>query len=276
MAKPSLKVDRLRLYDSEYRQKGLYTIQEGLKQDERILGALLVGSGAIGFKDEYSDLDIAVLVEEEELNKVYLDWETRIPKLLPVIEHFKDPPKHLYGFLFDRFLEFDISFQSKSTMYARRPHWRILFDKRDLLPQLMKPRERAKRNFTEEHGKRISESWYWVIHCITSIQRCQLLRATYFINRLRDETVLMAGLNCGIRTGIDDFYGDADSLPEEKKQRILQTYPASLEPPELIRALKANVNTYYSEAALLDQKYGLKKASTLAHSMREYLEAFSS
>lgn len=234
-----------------------------------------MGSGATGFKDEYSDLDMAVLVDEEELDKVYLDWEARIPELLPAIEHFKSPTKRLYGFLFARHLELDISFQSQSGLFVRRPDWKILFDKRGIIPQLMKPRERAKRNLAEEHSKRISESWYWVIHCITAIQRCQPLRATYFINRLRDEAVLMAGLNCGLRTSIEDFYGDADKLPDEKKQRVLQTYPKSFDPAELLRTLKAVVEVYYSEAEVLDEKHGLKKASSLYYSMKEYLEAFN-
>ena len=234
-----------------------------------------MGSGATGFKDEYSDLDMTVLAEEKGLDKVYVDWETRIPELLPVIEHFKDPTRHLYGFLLERFLELDISFQSETTLFARRPDWRILFDKQGTIPQLMKPRERAKRNLAEEHSKRISESWYWVIHCTTSIQRRQPLMATHFINRLRDEAVLMAGLDCGLRTSIEDFYEDADRLPDEKKQRVRQTYPMSFDPPELLRALRAVVDTYYSEAEVLDEKHGLKKASTLSSSMKEYLKAFN-
>ena len=41
----------------------------------------------------------------------------------------------------------------------------------------------------------------------------------------------------------------------------------SFDPPELLRALKAVVDTYYSEAEVLDEKHGLKKASTLARAV---------
>jgi len=43
----------------------------------------------------------------------------------------------------------------------------------------------------------------------------------------------------------------------------------------LLRALKSVVEAYYSEAEVLDEKHGLKKASSVSSCMKEYLEAFN-
>lgn len=50
----------------------------------------------------------------------------------------------------------------------------------------------------------------------------------------------------------------------------------NLSPSELLRVLKVIVETYYSEARVLDKRYELKRASKLAISMKEYLKAFNS
>jgi hypothetical protein len=264
------------LFNSEYRKNTLSLVYEALKKDGRIIGALLVGSGAVGFRDEYSDLDLAVVVEEDTVDVVYQEWEAKIIQLAPVIGHFKEPSIHLLGFLLDGFLEFDISFQSASGLYAHTPHWRILFDKQGNIASLMKPREPESRELKADHEKRTSESWYWVIHCISSIERRQPLRSTFFIDTLRNEAIYMAGLNRGLRTGTESFLDDADQLPEAIKEVIKTAYPVSLLPRDLLTALKAAVKVYFSESIALDQKLGLNKASQLAKSMIGYLEAFRS
>jgi hypothetical protein len=271
-----LKVDKSKLFNSEYRQNALSLVYETLKKDGRIIGALLVGSGAVGFRDEYSDLDLAVVVEGGTVDVVYQEWEAKIMQLVPVIEHFREPSIHLLGFLLEGFLEFDISFQSPAGLYAHMPHWRILFDKQGSMASLMKPREPESRYSKANHEKRTSESWYGVIHCISSIERHLPLRSTFFIDTLRNEAICMAGLNRGLRTGTESFLDDADQLPEAIKEVIKTAYPTGLLPRDLLTALKAAVEIYFSESIALDHKLELNKAFQPSQSMMGYLEVFRS
>ena len=162
-----LRVDESKLYSTAYRGRVLDELTAALMEDGRIAGAILVGSGAARFKDRYSDIDLAVLVgDEAKVDEVYADWWRRIHALFPIVDAFKEQPRHLYGFLLDRFLELDVGFQGEA-------------------------------------------------------------------------------------------------------------FPRSLDPAELLRALKATVDVYYGEAENLDVKLGMDRAPRLRAAMSEYLSAFS-
>ncbi len=272
----SLKVDESKLYDAAYRKRVVEIVTQALIEDERISGALLVGSGAKGFRDRYSDVDLTILVDDEaRLEEIYTDWWIRLHALLPVIDAFKEPSSHLYGLLLDRYMEIDIGFQGESALFERKPNWKILFDKRGVIPDLMKPREKSIIDQVTAHEKRLQDSWYYIIHTISAIQRGQNLRASFFIGFLRDEAILMAGLNKGLNTSLRSYFAEADKLPEEIKKRITDTLPASTEPAEQLRALRAVVDIYYEEAERLDGKLGMQRTSKLRAAMREYLTIFS-
>ena len=271
-----LRVDESKLYSAAYRSRVLDELTTALMEDGRIAGAVLVGSGAAGFKDRYSDIDLAVLVgDEAKVDEVYADWWRRIHALFPIVDAFKEQPRHLYGFLLDRFLELDVGFQGEAGLYERKPKWRILFDRRGVIPSLMKPRGKPAVDQAAAHEKRMQDSWYYVLHCVNSIQRGQPLRASFFIATLRNEAALMAGLSRGLRTGVDSYFEDADLLPEEVRRRIGEAFPRSLDPAELLRALKATVDVYYGEAENLDVRLGMDRAPHLRAAMSEYLSAFS-
>ena len=53
------------MYTAESRQQVLDGVVSALKKDKRVTGVLLVGSGVYGFKDEYSDIDMTVVVAGE-------------------------------------------------------------------------------------------------------------------------------------------------------------------------------------------------------------------
>lgn len=272
----SLRVDESKLYTTEYRKRTLDRLTAELLKDGRIAGAVLVGSGSFGFKDRHSDIDLAVLVGDEgKLDEVYADWWGRVHAVFPVIDAFKERPRRLYGFLLDRYLELDIGFQGPSGLYERKPEWRVLFDKRGTIPSLMKQRPKPAEDQAAAHDKRMRDSWYHVLHCVNSIQRGQPLRAGFFLAFLRDEVILMAGLNRGLRTDARSYFADADKLPEDVRTRVYDCYPASMEPNELLRALRAVVGVYYEEAAQLDARFGANRAARLGAAMRDYISIFS-
>ncbi len=271
-----LSVDESKLYDAEYRNRALKKLINALSGDDRITGAVLVGSGATGFRDRYSDVDLAVLIgEEARLEEIYADWWDRLHTLFNPVDAFKEPSKHLYGFLLDRYMELDISFQGESGLYEHRPNWRILFDRRSVIPSLMKTREKPAVDKAAAHEKRIQDSWYYVLHCVNSIQREQPLRASFFISFLRDEAVLMAGLSRGLKTSAGSYFAETDRFPEDVKKRIVATFPVSMESKDLLRALRAVVELYYDEAERLDRELGMDRTQKLRAAMRAYLSAFS-
>jgi peptide subunit release factor 1 (eRF1) len=85
----------------------------------------------------------------------------------------------------------------------------------------------------------------------------------------------MAGLSRGLKTSAGSYFAETDRLPEEVKKRIIDAFPASMEPTELLRALRAVVDLHYDETELVDSKLGMDRVLHLGVAMREYLSAFN-
>jgi hypothetical protein len=123
--------------DPAIRDALLAEVVAALREDERIVGAVLVGSGAFGFRDEESDLDvIAVVGREHDATAVYQEWGPRLDRRLPMFYRARPSPFHLanrlYGTLLDaagQLLELDLSFTPIDELHASGEHWRVLFDR---------------------------------------------------------------------------------------------------------------------------------------------------
>ena len=116
-------------FSPEERQGILDRVLSVLQNDARIAGVLIVGSGAVGFDDEYSDIDLSVVVaEEDDVTLVFREWRGQIESLLSVIQCFESyygPNNYLYGFLLSNFLELDIGFLCLANLIAKKPRWEI-------------------------------------------------------------------------------------------------------------------------------------------------------
>jgi predicted nucleotidyltransferase len=61
----SLDPQTASLFTPQERQQVLNRLLAALQTDPRIVGVLIVGSGTAGFQDDYSDIDLSVVVESE-------------------------------------------------------------------------------------------------------------------------------------------------------------------------------------------------------------------
>lgn len=73
-------------YTPKERQRTLDCLLDALRADNRLAGVLVAGSGAVGFTDDYSDIDLAVVVKQsEDVKLVFDDWGTTIANLFDVL-----------------------------------------------------------------------------------------------------------------------------------------------------------------------------------------------
>ena len=73
-----MNVAKTHLCTPEERRTVLRSIEDALKTDPRIAGVVLVGSGAVGFQDEFSDIDLSVVVRRmQDIEPVFREWGTR-------------------------------------------------------------------------------------------------------------------------------------------------------------------------------------------------------
>ncbi len=64
-------------YSPEYRQATLDKVLAALEADERIIGVLVVGSGAVGFDDDLSDIDLCIVAADDDAESVFRDRRHR-------------------------------------------------------------------------------------------------------------------------------------------------------------------------------------------------------
>src|SRR3712207_2026666 len=67
------------------RAEVLRRLSDALREDRRLAGAVLVGSGANGFQDDESDIDlVAPVAAEYDAATVFRDWKARIGDVIAV------------------------------------------------------------------------------------------------------------------------------------------------------------------------------------------------
>ena len=266
------------LYNNQSRQETLEALLGVLESDQRVDGVILVGSGAYGFKDELSDIDLAVVVSRGlDALAVFRDWESRIRNLLPILWCFVDvrgPEVGLYAIVLEDFLEVDISFQSLSVLSARSAHWKVLLDRTGQIQDILCKSwtEHTEPNLEALYARRLGSIWHYVIHVAVSIKRGHLWRATHYLEEIRNRTIELEGLVCNRQTR---HFREVDQLPADRLASLERTLPARLECDELARALHAATDCFFETAARIDRICGSKQSDTLREAMEQYLSLMS-
>ena len=108
-------------------------VQAVMASDQRIDGLVLIGSGAVGFRDDLSDVDlIAAVAPGLDPETVGDELAADLRSSLPLYRYIQTPPARARGihvFLLESHLELDLSFVSTAKLRATTDIWRIVFDR---------------------------------------------------------------------------------------------------------------------------------------------------
>lgn len=261
-------------FTPESRQDTLRILEEAFRSDSRIVGLVLVGSGAHGFADQYSDLDLVVAVSEDEDSlAVFGEWDDRIRGALPVLSRFSSiraARVGLYGFVLRDCLEVDISFQPVSLLTARSPNWQVIFDTTGTLEDRLAASwdEQDTRDVASEYLRVLESIWHYVMHAATAVERDHLWRALHYVVQVRERAVELEGLRSGHNTYL---FREAHLIPQDRLAPLASALPASLTAPELLRALKVATECFFDAAGLLDKELGKEHSAELREAMMAHL-----
>ncbi len=209
-----------------------------------VVGIALVGSGATGFRDEHSDLDLAVAVEPDaEPEEVARRWLAGAG--LPVVHHFEDDrgvAGYLVGILLRGGLELDVGFTALDDLVARDERRSVLVDRDGALAARL---ERVvRRDLAAAYRGHADGIWHWLRKAGVALARGEPGSAVPFLDEVRRRAAELAALR-----GVD--------LATE------QTLPRSLEPVEVGRALRAAADAFFTQARALDEATGLDIAARI-------------
>ncbi len=273
-AAPSVQEQNFHHFTVEDREIILQEIQDLLAADPRISGALLVGSGARGFADRCSDIDLTVAVTREGDVKPVLDqFAAAFRDTRDVLSSFSGQPEpevHLFGAFLACLIEVDISFLHCDRMVARTMDWRILFDRSGRLKEQMTASwaNHQEPDRAEKLTWHLGEIWYFVIHAANSLARGRLWQASYHIAEVRHRAFQLSGLRCALPMG---YLKSADECPPGFLKEMETTLFDRLEKTALFDALEAATRSFFDQAESLAREIEAKAPIRLRKALLSHI-----
>lgn len=269
--------DRHYHYSPAERESTLNRLLTALRSDQRIAGLLVVGSGAEGFADVYSDIDLcAVTTSADDVRPAFQEWGVKIGEMLPVfhsVESVRGANIYLWILLLENFLEIDLCFFCLDDLHARRNRWKTVFDRSGRIEDIMQSswKDRPKPNLEEIYRYRLGSIWHYISYAAVAVQRNQPWRALYEIGQIRNQTIELHGLREALET---KRFRHVDQMSEDFLTSLEQTLILSLRSVNLMNALRAATACFFREARHFDKVLDLKLAEHFETKVKAYLELF--
>lgn len=226
--------------------------------DPRIEAAAVVGSGAAGREDSWSDIDLAFrLAEGLSPGDVVGAWTELMYDRHAAVAHVDvwAEPALYRVFLIANSLQVDISFWPAGNFAQRGGAFRLVFGEAN------EPFPRPERL----PEPLIGLAWLYGLHVRSGIARSRPLQALYMLNNMRDQVVSLACLRSGLAPV--EARG-ADDLPPEIRRDLEQTLPGSLVAAELHRAFARLIDLLIAEADAADRRVADRLRPVLAELVR--------
>ena len=220
------------------RERAQERILELAKADPRVVAGAAVGSLATGPGDRWSDLDLTFGVEDGvALTDVLEEFTRELVESFDAVVLFDLPfESSIYRvFLLPGSLQVDISVTPASDFGARGPRWKLLFGQ-DIQREHTPPPDAR-----EIFGYAMHEA----VRARFCIERDRPWQAVYLIDDVRDHAFALACLRRGLEV---PYARGVHQLPDEVQAAFEETLVQSLEPDELLRALRSAVAALRREA----------------------------
>jgi predicted nucleotidyltransferase len=224
------------------------------RADTEVTAAAVLGSGADGHEDQWSDIDLALrLAPGQDPAAVANRWSKRLGERVQPITHMDLwSSGALYRvFLLPGTLQLDLSFWPNDRFAAYGPHFRLVFGEAN----------EAVTPTAPSSSSVLGWAWLFALHARSSIARRRVWQAVYMINGIRDRVVELA---C-VRHDLPQAQGrGVDDLPLDLKSQLKRTLPRNVEVVELQRAFGAILELLVTEARHVDPEGAQQLGEVLA------------
>jgi len=212
------------------------------REDLRISGGALTGSGAAATEDRWSDVDLAFgLKPGTDMQAVLADFSKRMYERHDAVDHLDVPfGRWIYRvFLMRSSLQVDLAFVPDDDFRARAPTFRLMFGS-SREPQHAPP---------PDARQLIGYGWLYALHARSSIARGKLWQAEYMVSAVRDHVLALA---C-VRLGLPAREGRGmDRLPRDVTERAAGALVQRIDAQELRRAAHAAIEALIDEIRHVD------------------------
>lgn len=244
---------------------------QACQSDSRIQAATLYGSYARGTADQWSDLDIGVIIADVAYDDFIAGRESFIHRLgEPLFIEDFDIPGVLFFILADG-TEGELAIDRAGDFTEPYIPWRALIDKTGVLAEAKHRSEPDPAEGIETLRRQITWFWHDLSHFITAVERGQLWWAAGQLEVLRRCCMNVARLRRDLNDeGVgDDPYFKADkALPAESLAPLKVTF-APLERTALIAAAGKAVDFFREVTLPMAEEYGIPYPFQLERLMLE-------
>lgn len=236
------------MYTTIERQVVLEKLIHIISSISDVEGLLLVGSGAIGFADEFSDIDLSVVVNPEE--KTQAVWDELNKRIFDEFDVFKcllneyGVNDYISVILLGNFLEIDVGVISLNKLIAKREQWKVLIDKSGKIEDKMKCtwENRNLPVLNLEIEQSLNAIWYHIKNAIFALKRNKSFRAVKELEEIRNEIVEIKAIQ---ENKIAKHYRDVDQMKVLFKKRLEQTYFHRIDILTLEKSFKELFELYF-------------------------------
>jgi predicted nucleotidyltransferase len=225
------------MFTTAERERVRERLVEIAASDRRVISAALVGSLAAGEPDRWSDIDLTFGVDDAvPMDDVLDDWTRRMAEEFDAVWLFDLSVRGTTYrvFLLDDWLQVDLSFTPASEFRQGSPRFKLLWGTHTTSDPPL-PSARGLFGWGVIYGRAAR----------ASIDRKRWWQAEFCISALRDNTLTLACVRRGIRTGHGNGF---DELPTSVAASFDDALVRSLDRDELLRALSSAFGGLLREA----------------------------
>ena len=239
------------IFNAENRQEVFDYILSVTKERNHIISLVQVGSGAIGYHDERSDLDYVIALDvDDSMAEVMEYMRQQISAKYDLLYYAQNEARHLQVFLLSNLLEIDIGYGGYEHAAALKPAFKVLFDKSGVVEaKMIQSREWMDTRIYGDKRKKDVElacksAWAHLMHAAVAIHRGRTFRAIGEMDYVRKLYVDLLGDRYNLESNLNR---EMDRLPEDIKAAIMSTFVTGNSSGELWDSLLKLTDMIYKE-----------------------------
>ena len=189
------------MYSSEERNAYFVNAIKELESSNLVEGIIQLGSGVIGYKDVYSDIDLMVATSKEEDAEITKNFVLQtLSNFNPIYIKEKQFSKDIFLVIaiLQNKLEYNVSIVPRELLSVKSPLWRVVVDKTGLVTEKMNTENEQFLNEPIKYNVNsdvVFEFVYSALVLEKELKRNNLIFALKMLENMRDYTLIVQALN---------------------------------------------------------------------------------
>ncbi|MCM3666089.1 aminoglycoside 6-adenylyltransferase [Mesobacillus subterraneus] len=216
------------MYTTEERNTFFDNTIERLKPSSLVEGIVQLGSGVIGYKDEYSDIDLMIAASNAEDVEITKDFVRQtLGEFNPVYIKEKQLRENVYLLIafMENSLEFNVSIVPLDSLKVKSPLWKVIVDRTGFVSERMKKEENRFNNRTlkyEVNEDAVFGFVYCALRMEKELRRNNFIYSLKMLEMMRDYTLQVQAMNEGKKLHQFKAY---ETMDPHFVKAYLSTYP---------------------------------------------------